>query len=457
LVHAQEAYPTYKSYTDQDIINRLEQMTSGVVNPQFNSIVKSYVNTYTQRRRDRTEAMLGKRVIYFPIFEEHIKAKGLPLDLKYLPVVESALNPVAVSRVGATGLWQFMPGTATDCGLTINSYVDERSDPHKSTDAALEYLYKQYRRYGSWELALAAYNGGPGRVNRAVKRGRSKDFWRIKKYLPTETRNYVSAFIAASYILNYFHLHGLDPIYPIADLHETDKIKVYDRLSFEQISMMTGTPMYIIESLNPSYKQKIIPQSGTGSYLILPKDKVRIFRGENKLPDSGTNTMLSGSLRVLPSAEDHVVIQYSISSGEKLSSIAAAYQCTEKDLTYWNALTNTRLFHGQQIRIFIPKRTAEEIKAVNPIFAKPMEVGYIQKHFDNVRASRLNVKAISEFTFSKKDMKEKYVYYQLKRRETLMDVVDKFPDVTLEELMEMNDLKKRQRLRPGSRIIIKKL
>ena len=452
-----EVYQTYPSYTDNDIITRLNQMTSGVVPPRFDNIVKSYVNTYTKRKRDKTEAMLGKRVIYFPIFEEHIRAKGLPLDLKYLPVVESALNPIAVSRAGATGLWQFMPGTAEYCGLTINSLVDERSDPHKSTDAALEYLYKQYRRYGSWELALAAYNGGPGRVNRAVKRGRSKDFWKIKKYLPTETRNYVSAFVAASYILNYFHLHGLEPLYPIMDLHQTDKVKIYDRLSFDQISMMTGTPLYIIESLNPSYKQNIIPSSSNGNYLILPSDKIGVFNGHARLPDSGHSKMIAGSMRTMPSDDNHVTIRYTITSGDNLASLADAYLCSEQDLVHWNSLINTRLYPGQQIVIYYPKRNPEDRMAAEPISAKPISIDYIQKHFDKVRNSRLNTKALSKFNFSKKIMKERYVYYQLKRRETLMDVLDKFPDVTLDDLMEMNNLKKRQRLRPGSRIIIKKL
>ena len=175
----------------------------------------------------------------------------MPLDLKFLSVVESALNPMAVSRSGAVGLWQFMPATGREYGLKISRYVDERKDPVKSTLAAIKYLKKQYNRYGNWELALAAYNGGPGRVNRAIKRGRSKNFWRIRKYLPRETRNYVPAYIAATYIANFYHMHDLVPIYPDLELQLTESVKVYETLNFSEIEAITGTPEYIIEILNP--------------------------------------------------------------------------------------------------------------------------------------------------------------------------------------------------------------
>ena len=172
---------TVPSYTDEELKLRINQLVSAVVPPKFTRAVKSYINTYTLKRRDKTEKILGRTSMYFPMFEQYMTEHNVPLDLKYLSIVESALNPNAVSRSGAVGLWQFMPSTGKSNGLRMNSYVDERKDPHKSTEAALRYLYKQYKRFGNWELALAAYNGGPGRVNRAIKRGRSKNFWKIQK------------------------------------------------------------------------------------------------------------------------------------------------------------------------------------------------------------------------------------------------------------------------------------
>jgi len=217
------------TFTDSEIRDRLSRITSSVAPPRFTSVVKSYINTYTVKKRQHTEAMLGRISIYFPMFEKYLSENNLPVDLKYLSIVESALNPKAVSRSGAVGLWQFMPPTGKENGLKINSTVDERRDPHKSTLAAAKYLKKQYKRYNNWELALAAYNGGPGRVNRAIKRGRSKNFWRIKRYLPKETQNYVPAFIAATYVVNYYPEHNLVPVYPEIDLQMTELIKIYKK------------------------------------------------------------------------------------------------------------------------------------------------------------------------------------------------------------------------------------
>jgi len=192
IIPSSETNPVY---SDQELETQIQQMYSEVVPARLNPAVKSYIKTYTVKRRDKTAAMLGRKEMYFSMFEKYAVEQNVPTDLKYLSIVESALNPNAESRSGAVGLWQFMPATGSSLGLKINRDVDERKDPHKSTKAAYKYLNKQYKRYGNWELALAAYNGGPGRVNRAIKRGRSKNFWRIQKYLPKETRNYVPAFI----------------------------------------------------------------------------------------------------------------------------------------------------------------------------------------------------------------------------------------------------------------------
>ncbi|NJL76936.1 MAG: lytic transglycosylase domain-containing protein [Saprospiraceae bacterium] len=221
-----------EEFNEVEVIERLNKMDCDVIKPRYTVIVKGYLKNYLLWNRPKAERIIGRSVLYFPIFEEYIKKYNMPEDLKYLSVVESALDPVAMSRVGALGLWQFMPETGLEVGLKINKYIDERQDPRKSTDAAMRYLRQQYRHFGSWELALAAYNGGSGRVSRAIKRGRSKNFWTIRKYLPTETANYVPAFIAACYVGHHFEEHGIKPTLPELDYQITETITVYDYLTF---------------------------------------------------------------------------------------------------------------------------------------------------------------------------------------------------------------------------------
>ena len=198
--------------SDAVYIERLKKMPTEIEMP-FNSVVKSYIQMYTQKRRTLVEAMLGMSLYYMPIFEQALEKEGLPLELKYLPVIESALNPNAVSRVGATGLWQFMIKTAKGLGLEVNSLVDERRDPYRSSEKAAKYLKELYSIYNDWSLAIAAYNCGPGNVNKALRRagGSKKDFWEIYAFLPAETRGYVPAFIAANYVMTYFKAHNINP------------------------------------------------------------------------------------------------------------------------------------------------------------------------------------------------------------------------------------------------------
>ena len=194
-------------YDEAAVIERLKSIENPLVENRYNSIVRGYIKGYLFWNRDKTERILGRTVLYFPLMEEYLSKRNMPDKLKYLSVVESALYPHGVSRVGAVGLWQFMPETGKEYGLEINEFVDERKDPNKSTQAALDYLSRQYMKYGDWALALAAYKSGSGRVSRAIKRGRSKNFWRIRRYLPRETRNYVPAYIAATYMMEYYKEH----------------------------------------------------------------------------------------------------------------------------------------------------------------------------------------------------------------------------------------------------------
>jgi len=276
---------TIPLYTDEEIRMRLRNIASCVI-PRYTDVVKGYIRTYTIKKRDKTERMLGKTVMYFPIFQKYAKEYDLPDALKYLSVTESALDPIAISSAKAVGLWQFMKLTGEEYGLRIDATVDERRDPHLSTDAAMRYLQRQYKRFGNWPLAIAAYNSGGGNVSRAVRRGRSKNFWKIRKYLPKETRNYVPAYIAAAYLLQNYEQHNLNPIYPEMDLQLTDVVKIYDNLDFNQISAMTGLSITTIRALNPSYKRDFIPANIKGNFLILPKRVVNDFNIIFRRPDS---------------------------------------------------------------------------------------------------------------------------------------------------------------------------
>jgi len=259
--------PKYKKSV---IIDRLEVIEKSV-DLKFNSQVNKYINGYVKRGRKGTEKIIGNSSIYFPIFEYYLDLYNLPDDLKYLTVIESALQPKAVSPKGAGGLWQFIRSTGRKYGLKINNYVDERYDIHKSTEAAVQLLSDLHNRYGDWSLALAAYNSGTVNVNRAIKKAGSKNFWKIKRYLPKETQDYVPKFIAASYVMNYYHFYNIRPAYPDYDLQITAVTKVYDRYSFKQLSYDSGIPIEIIKKLNPAFKKQIIPPSVEGYNLVLPR------------------------------------------------------------------------------------------------------------------------------------------------------------------------------------------
>ncbi len=268
--HKEEVTKKVPTYSKEEILSRLEKQNSPV-DVRWNTDIKKSIKDYTVKGRRSAEVILGRSAIYFPIFNENLKKYGLPQDLKYMSVIESLLDPKAVSPVGAAGLWQFMPATARRYGLKIDNYVDERYDPRKSTEAAMRYLKALHNRFDDWTLAVAAYNCGEGCVENAIKKGESRDFWKLRKFLPKETGRYVSRFIAASYVMNNYLFHDLQPAYPDYDLQLTKAVKVYKRKSFEEISKETGYSLEIIKKLNPSYKLEIIPPTAEGSYLILPK------------------------------------------------------------------------------------------------------------------------------------------------------------------------------------------
>jgi len=461
------------TFTDGEIRDRLNRLTSAVAPPRFTPAVKSYIKTYTVKKRQHTEAMLGRISIYFPMFEKYLSENNLPVDLKYLSIVESALNPKAVSRSGAVGLWQFMPPTGKENGLKINSTVDERRDPHKSTLAAAKYLKKQYKRYQNWELALAAYNGGPGRVNRAIKRGRSKNFWRIKRYLPKETQNYVPAFIAATYVVNYYPEHNLVPVYPDIDLQMTELIKIYKKISFYEIEQMTGVPMHLIEQLNPSYKKRYIPNSRQGSNLVLPNQYMGSLLSYLGRPDSEVKRI---NVKPIPAP---VMIDYSegkntsvhtVFAGETYESIAAYYGVTVADLKTWNQRSYYNLQPGKELRIYTPKLVSSPkfnllnpvaTLSVRPVISKKPNI--IVKKKKSSRPSSATVQAEKQALPQLKFLPPKsvlrdneYLYYLIGKNETLHEIAEKFNGVSMSDILVINNVNDPYELKAGKKIKVKR-
>ena len=335
----------------------------------YNDVVRSVIDKYTGRLRPTVSFLLGAANFYFPIFEEVLESEGLPLELKYLPVIESALRPQATSRAGAGGLWQFMVPTAKQCGLKVNSIVDERRDPFKSTHAAAQYLKYLYRIYGDWNLVIAAYNCGPGNINKAIARSGGKhNFWQIYSYLPRETRGYIPAFIAATYIMNFYPEHGLHPKRLTIPLR-TDTIMVERNMTFSAISKYTGIDVSELRTLNPQYRADYIPGEG-GSYpLCLPTDKMStlihwadtIFKHSedslNYKPEASATAQVgevsasSVQKPAAPTKSTSAPRYHKVRRGETLTSIAARYGTTVNKLKKLNGLHSDKIRYGQSLKV----------------------------------------------------------------------------------------------------------
>ncbi len=265
-----------RTYEPEVYKERLSQLPT-IIELPYNDIVQKFIDSYTGRLRQSVAFWLGAQNFYMPIFEEALETYGLPLELKYLPVIESGLNPRAVSRAGAAGLWQFMITSGKQYGLEVNSLVDERRDPIKASYAAAQYLKDLYRIFGDWNLVIAAYNCGPDNVNKAIHRAKGeKDYWQIYPYLPQETRGYVPAFIAANYVMNYYCEHNICPLVTSLPA-KSDTVMISRDVHFEQVAYVTGLSVEQIEELNPQYRRSIVNGSTKLSPLCLPDDMVGVF------------------------------------------------------------------------------------------------------------------------------------------------------------------------------------
>ncbi len=348
--------------TPEEYEERLASLPTEIEMP-YNSIVGKFIDMYIGRRRGLVADMLALHNYYGNIFAEELIKEHMPLELQYLPVIESALNPNAVSRAGATGLWQFMPATAIGLGLEINSLVDQRRDPRLSSRYAARYLKQLHDIYGEWSLAIAAYNCGPGNVNKALRRagGGKKDFWEIYAYLPQETRGYVPAFIAANYVMNFHHKHGITPTVMTTQL-VTDTIQISDRVHFDQIASVLNIPVEEIRMLNPQFRKDIIPGNNHPYALVLPSqqclsyimsenqilayDSLQHVRRTNVEPGTPYNLDPNDTTFVAPK-----IITHKVRRGENLRSIAKKYGVSATDIKRVNNLPRGKVRSGQVLTI----------------------------------------------------------------------------------------------------------
>lgn len=341
-------------FEDSVYIERLSKLPSLIELP-YNAVVRQYIDLYTTRLRTSVSYMLGVANFYFPIFEEALDAYDMPLELKYLPIIESSLNPSAVSKAGAAGLWQFMIVTGKMYGLECNSLVDERRDPVKSTWAAVRYLKELYGIYNDWTLAIAAYNCGPGTINKAIKRNNGKtDYWDLYYSLPKETRGYVPSFIAANYVMNYYCEHNICPM--VADISlDSDTVHISKQLHFKQISEVCNVPMDKIESLNPQYKKNIIPgQSMVCSLRLSQDDLYNFIINEDsvyryKADELFTNRKTVDIRQQTPASTSKKY--YKIRRGDSLSTIARKFGTSVSRLKSLNGLKSDRISAGKTIRV----------------------------------------------------------------------------------------------------------
>jgi len=395
-------------------------------NVEYNPSLESVIKSYLKNRKETLERLMALSKYYFPMFEKELDNYDIPLEIKYLAIVESALKPRAKSRVGATGLWQFMFSTGKQFGLDVSSYVDERSDPIKSTEAACKYLANLYEIFGDWDLVLAAYNSGPGNVTKAIRRsGGYQNYWNIRPFLPRETAGYLPAFLATMYIFEYASEHGFDPNTPKITHIETDTIRVKQMITLDQVSELTKVPIEELQFLNPSYKLDIIPYIEDENYVLrLPRSEVGKFVNNETQIYEYAKTEFDKREKPLPQFfEAESRIRYRVKSGDYLGRIARLYSVRVSDIKRWNGLRSNNINVGQRLTIY-PRRPNTS-------------------HSSSKNSSSSVAKLTSSNT------------YIVKNGDSLWSISQKFPGVSIQNIKDWNNISGTT-LKPGMKLIISK-
>lgn len=433
-------FDSIPDYADTTYAKRIEQLNQKTpLDLEYNRIVQAYINVYTKRRRDITKQVLGLAALYYPLFEEHLDKYDMPLELKHLAVVESGLNPAARSPVGATGLWQFMYNTGRVYGLNVNSFVDERRDPYKSTDAACRYMKFLYGIYEDWNLVLAAYNSGPGNVNKAIRRsGGLRDYWQIRRYLPRETRGYVPAFIAVNYVMNYPAEHNLYPTQPPSIYAQVDTLQICRRTTFDQITRFCDVTVDELEFLNPTMKRNIVPKTDKCHTVYLPVEAAGLFLANE---DSLYNYNPDAPQAVDGYIVEDVVETHVVRRGDVLGVIAERYGVSLSHLREWNNIRGNRIYPGQRLEIHktVRSKVGESADAEKVSEKKEEKEELAEKEGQK-----------SEVNESKSQER----IHVVQRGDTLWDIAKLYPGVSINDIKSANSNIDYKRLRPGQKIKI---
>lgn len=427
-----DSVPRYEDYVYEARLAKLNvQSPFDLV---YNAHVKGYIELYSIKKRDLLSRLIALSHLYYPLFEQVLDRYNLPLELKHLAVIESALNPNARSRAGAQGLWQFMYPTGKLFGLKVTSYVDERCDPFKSTIAAAEYLKHLYSIFKDWQMVLAAYNAGPGAISKAIRRSGGKtSYWEIRPYLPRETQGYVPAFIAANYVMNYYAEHNIIPAVLKKTFFELDTVVLKDAMSFEQISQLLDVPVEEIAYFNPQYRKNIIPEGGYT--LTLPKEKIALFLSNEEeiyafIQSQKKNPLVAEELNT---QEEKIV--HKVRKGENLKTIAKKYGVTVQDLKMWNFIGRKGLRPGKHLIIYKPMKNRN-----NSVLAEKKQE-FKETAVDSLK--NLRQVAVEEF------------YHTVKKGETIYSIARKY-NIDVKSLAEWNNLSIQHKVKVGEKLLIKK-
>ena len=476
--------------SDEVYIERIKQMNSFITLP-YNDIVKNYIILYSEKMSAKMSEILGLSRYYMPIFEEILNRYDMPEELKAMAVIESALNPRAVSRAGAKGMWQFMYATAKMYDLHIDSFVDERLDPVKSAEAAAQYLKDSYEIFGDWNLAIASYNCGAGNVNRAIRRsGGKREFWDIYPYLPRETRGYVPAFVGALYTMNYYKEHGIKPAAIEMPAH-VDTFRINKMLHLRQVSDLTGAPLDELKNLNPQYSHEIIPGNDREYILRLPYNYSNAFiDNEDSLYRHKADEYFNPvTLKKIKDGADGERVVYTVRSGDYLGRIASRHRCTVAQIKRWNNLSSNNIRVGQRLVIYrggnapasasssssaaksappanattytvksgdvlgkIAERhgcTVAQLKSWNGLTSNNIKVG--QKLI--VAAPAAKASQTAQTSKAASSSSGEYTTYVVKEGDSFYSIAKNYPGVSAQNIMDYNGLNS-SKIRPGMTIKI---
>lgn len=476
---------------DQVYIDRIKAMNSFITLP-YNDIVKNYIILYSEKMPQKMGKILGLCEYYMPVFEDILNRHDIPEELKAMAVIESALNPLAVSRAGAKGMWQFMYSTAKMYGLHINSFVDERMDPVKSAEAAAQYLKDAYEIFGDWNLAIASYNCGAGNVNKAIRRsGGKRDFWDIYPYLPRETRGYVPAFVGALYTMTWYKEHGIRPEPMQMPIH-VDTFKINRMLHLKQVSEFTGAPLDELKNLNPQYRHEIIPGNEREYILRLPYTYTTAFIDhEDSLYTYKAEEFFNPvTIKKIKDGGDGERIVYRVKSGDYLGKIASRYRCTVSQIKRWNNLKSNNIRVGQKLIIYrggvassSASTSSSSAEASSPSPSQETTAIYVVKKGDvlskiaerhgctvsqikawnnltgnNIQiGQKLKVKDSAEVSgnSSGSEGNGNHTTYVVKSGDSFYSIAKKYPGISAQEIMDYNNISS-SKIKPGMKIKIPK-